>query len=427
MKAKKTKIISANILYLFFDKVYGASASIFFLALLTRYLGPEMFGIWSYVLSFASIAVPLSTLGTNFTVVKKFSSHLDDKEVAGQAFLVRLLASVVTSLVLYSLFVFLGESLLEKQDRYTLAFFLLAITINNLNLTTLYNENKLKNGKTVIARNMGLTLGTIIKVYLIYNNATICQIAAATVLESIIFLIVGHYLTELSIAVKLSIRTLHQSVELARESFPLFLSSIVVIIYLKADIILLKHIVSPEAAGYYAAAARISEMLYAVPVAISTVFFPLILKEINKGAKNTSIRVRFYAIVFYVCLIISVTGFFLSKEIVNIIYGTEFKRSAVLFSIHCLSVLLIGFLTSSSKELIARNKFKLIFYRDLTGLLVNIILNVIFIPKHGALAAAITTVISYFIAAVFSNLFFFQTRQVLKLMLKSPMIIFNRT
>lgn len=426
MKVINTNKISANILYLFFDKAYGAAASIFFLVLLSRYLGPEMFGIWSYVLSFASIAAPLSTAGTNFTIVKRFSLHLKDREVAGQAFLARLLASVVTSLVIYSLFLNLGDSLPEKEERIMLVFFLLAITVNNLNLITLYNENKLKNGKTVIARNIGLTVGTAIKAYLIYNNATISQIAAATILESIIFLTVGHYLTELSIAVKVSLKALRQSVELVKESLPLFFSSIVVIIYLKADIILLKTLVNPEVAGYYAAAARISEMLYAVPVAISTVFFPLILKEISKDPKNTSIRVRFYAIVFYVCLIISLTSFFFSKEIINIIYGPEFKPTADLFSIHCLSVLLIGFLTSSSKELIARNKYKLIFYRDVAGLLVNLTLNIIFIPRYGAQAAALTTVISYSIAAVFSNLFFFQTKQVLKLMLKAPMIIIKR-
>ena len=56
----------------------------------------------------------------------------------------------------------------------------------------------------------------------------------------------------------------------------------------------------------------------------------------------------------------------------------------------------------------------------------NLTLNIIFIPRYGAQAAALTTVISYSIAAVFSNLFFFQTKQVLKLMLKAPMIIIKR-
>jgi PST family polysaccharide transporter len=421
---KELRNISSNILYLFFDKVYGAIISLLFLSILTSYLGPELFGVWSYILSFASIAVPLSTAGTNYTIVKKFSLNQNPADLAKQAFLLRLLASIITTIILALAFV-VTTSKPESQELITLIFFLVGMILNNINLTVLYNESKIKNEKTVLAKNIGLTIGIGIKIFLIYNNASISEIAAVTIIESLIFFLVGYYLTDLKILASFSPRVIADSRKLLKESFPLFLSSVIVIIYLKIDIILLRHFTVLGEVGYYAAAARISEMLYAAPVALSTVFFPIVMREINQKEETKINRIRFYAIVFYLCLFLSISCSLFSPHIIKIIYGSAFYEASQIFSLHCISIMFIGFLTSSSKELIAKNKYKLIFYRDLSGLFSNLVLNIILIPAYGALGAAVSTLISYFIASVLSNLFFSETKQVLILMLKSPLIIFK--
>lgn len=422
---KDFKSVSSNILYLFFDKVYGAFVTLLFLSILTRYLGPELFGVWSYILSFASIAVPLSTMGTNYTIVKFFSINKLPSEVIKQAFLLRLIASVTTSLLLIVVFSLITYKTLNKHETITLLYFLAAFMLNNLNLSVLYNEFRLKNGKTVLARNVGLTVGTFIKIFLIYINSSIAEIAAVTILESVLFFLLGYYLTDLNLEVNFSKKTVSESRRLLASSFPLFLSSVVVILYLKIDIIFLRHFTALEEVGYYAAAARISEMLYAAPVALSTVFFPLILKEINNNIGYNFNRTRLYAIVFYLCLLLSIFCSLFSPIIIRTIYGNSFVETSQIFAIHSISILFIGFLTSSSKELIAKNQYKLIFYRDLTGLFSNLFLNIVLIPKYGALGAAFSTLISYFFASVLSNLFFKETKQVLILMLKSPLIIFK--
>lgn len=200
---KELRNISSNILYLFFDKVYGAIISLFFLSILTSYLGPELFGVWSYILSFASIAVPLSTAGTNYTIVKKFSLNQNPADVAKQAFLLRMMASIITTIILTIAF-FVTTTKQQTQELRVLIFFLVAMTLNNINLTILYNESKIKNEKTVLAKNIGLTIGIGIKIFLIYNNASISEIAAISIIESLIFFLFGYYLTDLNISVSFS-------------------------------------------------------------------------------------------------------------------------------------------------------------------------------------------------------------------------------
>tara|TARA_A200000113_G_scaffold85532_1_gene76165 strand:+ start:1979 stop:3229 length:1251 start_codon:yes stop_codon:yes gene_type:complete len=409
---------------LFFDKVYGAIISLFFLSILTNYLGPELFGVWSYILSFASIAVPLSTAGTNYTIVKKFSLNHNPADVAKQAFLLRMMASIITTIILTIAF-FVTTTKQQTQELTVLIFFLVAMTLNNINLTILYNESKIKNEKTVLAKNIGLTIGIGIKIFLIYNNASISEIAAITIIESLIFFLFGYYLTDLNISVSFSSGVIADSRKLLLESFPLFLSSVIVVVYLKIDIILLRHFTTLGEVGYYAAAARISEMLYAAPVALSTVFFPIIMREIKHNEEKKMNRIRFYATAFYLCLFLCVSCSLFSPYIIKVVYGSAFYEAAQIFSLHCISIVFIGFLTSSSKELIAKDKYKFIFYRDISGLISNLILNIILIPAYGALGAAVSTLISYFIASVLSNLFFSETKKVLILMLKSPLIIFR--
>ncbi|MDB2394180.1 flippase [Flavobacteriaceae bacterium] len=423
---KEPQNISRNIIYLFFDKVYGAIISLLFLSILTSYLGPELFGVWSYILSFASIAVPLSTAGTNYTIVKKFSLNQNPAEVANQAFLLRLLASITTTIILILAFIVITPKTATQEEIITLTFFLAAMILNNINLSVLYNEYKIKNEKNVLAKNIGLTIGTGIKILLIYNNASISEIAVVTILESLIFFLVGYYLTDLHIVANFSKKVFSDSRKLLSESLPLLFSSVVVIIYLKVDIILLRHFAGIEEVGYYAAAARISEMLYAAPVAISTVFFPVIMKEINFNKETKRNRIRFYAIVFYLCLFLSISCSLLSPQIIQVIYGSSFYDASQILSLHSASIIFIGFLTSSSKELIAKNKYKLIFYRDLAGLFSNLLLNFILIPNYGALGAAVSTLISYFFASVLANLFYKEAKQVLVLMLKSPLIILKK-
>lgn len=423
---KELQNISRNIIYLFFDKVYGAIISLLFLSILTSYLGPELFGVWSYILSFASIAVPLSTAGTNYTIVKKFSLDQNPAEVANQAFLLRLLASITTTIILILAFIVITPKTATQEEIITFTFFLAAMILNNINLSVLYNEYKIKNEKNVLAKNIGLTIGTGIKILLIYNNASISEIAVVTILESLIFFLVGYYLTDLHIVANFSKKVFSDSRKLLSESLPLLFSSVVVIIYLKVDIILLRHFAGIEEVGYYAAAARISEMLYAAPVAISTVFFPVIMKEINFNKETKRNRIRFYAIVFYLCLFLSISCSLLSPQIIQVIYGSSFYDASQILSLHCVSIIFIGFLTSSSKELIAKNKYKLIFYRDLAGLFSNLLLNFILIPNYGALGAAVSSLISYFFASVLANLFYKEAKQVLVLMLKSPLIILKK-
>jgi PST family polysaccharide transporter len=83
---------------------------------------------------------------------------------------------------------------------------------------------------------------------------------------------------------------------LLQDSWPLILSGIVIMIYMRIDQVMLGQMVGDESVGVYSVAVKISELWYFVPIAIVNSVFPSIVKAkilVNKfimnGYKNSLI------------------------------------------------------------------------------------------------------------------------------------------
>jgi PST family polysaccharide transporter len=111
-----------------------------------------------------------------------------------------------------------------------------------------------------------------------------------------------------------------------------------------------------------------------------------------------------------------------SGWIVSILYGAEFKEAAPVLAIHLWASIAVFLGVASSQYLLVEQLQKISFYRTLIGVICNIALNLILIPRLGATGAAIATVLSYFIAT-FSVVFFKSTRAHTIYLLMAP---FNR-
>jgi polysaccharide transporter, PST family len=62
---------------------------------------------------------------------------------------------------------------------------------------------------------------------------------------------------------------------------------------------------------------------------------------------------------------------------------------------------------------------KLGFYRTLSGAIANVLINLVLIPRDGAMGAAVATVVSYAISSVFANAFSAKTRPIFLMQMRS--------
>lgn len=398
----------ANTSWLFFEKVLRILVSFAITIFVIRYLGPKDFGLFSYVLSFFILFSPISILGLEHIVVREIVK-LPGKsnELLGTTFFLRAAGALLT------IFLIAVTLLLTGEELSTSVLILLA-SVSSLfqafSVIDYYFRAKVQAKFSAYAFSASVLLSAILKGTLILIKAPLIYFVMAYTAE-FIFLSAG--LIWVYKYNKLKIIDWKFSKELAvsllKDSWPLMLTGIVVIIYMKIDQIMIKHMINEEAVGYYAAAVRICEAWYFIPVVICNSLFPAIVNARNVSLKLYNNRLqKLYDILAWMAIAIAVPVTIFSGSIINILFGSEFSQSAPVLTIYIWAGVAVFLGVASSQYLITENFTKISFIRSLLGMIVNVVLNFILIPEYGIIGAAIATLVSYAVAT-FSILFFKKT------------------
>ena len=178
-------------------------------------------------------------------------------------------------------------------------------------------------------------------------------------------------------------------------SWPLIISGIMVALYMKIDVIMLQNISGIREAGAYATVAQLSEAWNFVPVVIVTSLFPAILNARRDEPERYNKRIQhMYDLMVYLSVPVAAIITFASPLIYKL-YKPEYAYAAPVLSVHIWSGVFVFLGAASGQYLIAENLNKLTFVRTTFGAVVNIVLNLILIPKMGMMGAAIATLEAY--------------------------------
>jgi len=173
------------------------------------------------------------------------------------------------------------------------------------------------------------------------------------------------------------------------------LSNIMAFINYRADTFLVNFFLNPVATGIYTIAVHLAEKLWILSQGVSTVLLPKI-GELNQDANMQTELTTFVARwVFIVTFPAAVIGWICMPFAINLMYGKAFIDSASPFR-----VLLIGIVLGASSRvfanaLAAMGRPELNFYASILIVTINIVFNIILIPKIGIVGAAVATTIAY--------------------------------
>jgi O-antigen/teichoic acid export membrane protein len=160
-----------------------------------------------------------------------------------------------------------------------------------------------------------------------------------------------------------------------------------------------------ESVGYYAVAARLSELWYFIPAIIADTFFPAIINSKNNKIEYQKRIKNLYSLMFYLALIVAIPTTIFGEWFIEILYGIEYIPAVAPLKIHVWSGIFVFIGYVFNKYLIAENYMKIAFYRTMAGAISNIILNLILIPRMGIIGAAIATLLSQAITNYIFDLF----------------------
>ena len=420
--SKAFKRYFTNTSWLLAERIVRLGINLFINLYVIRYLGPEEFGLLSYAISFASIFATISTLGLDNLLIRELVKEPDKRDaLLGSAFTLKIIGAIIS-------FALITIALLFSNDSGYTVILILIIAASTLfqtfNVIDFYFQSQVQAKFSVYVQFTSSVMLMLIKLLMIYLNAPLIWFAVAFTLESFLWAI-GFSAVYKKNHLKIFSWKFNKDIalQLLKDSWPLILSGVVIAVYMKIGQVIVKKLMDDQQVGYYAAAVKLSEAWYFIPMAISTSLFPAIVnaKKVSKELYQDRMQ-KLYDLLAWIAIAIAVPVTFFSDLIVKILLGTEYLPSAPVLTIYIWAGVSTFLGVASSQYLINENLTKLAFYRTLIGMVVNIILNFALIPAYGIVGSAVATLVSYSLAT-FSIGISKNTFLQLKMMLKSIFMI----
>ncbi len=181
------------------------------------------------------------------------------------------------------------------------------------------------------------------------------------------------------------------SKKIVKESFPIFLSSIMVAIYYFSDTIILGLFKPESDVGMYSAANKIF-LLAIVPFGIIVnAFLPSITSNYKKLSTN---YLHYFIFMLLTALVIGIVSFIFANNIIYLIFGKNYLSASIPLKLLSLNIILVGINMAFGEPLTIWGKQKQHLLAVSIGAFTNITLNIIFIPKYSYYGAAFTTLVS---------------------------------
>lgn len=412
--------VLGNSSWLFADKILRMGVGLLVGIWIVRYLGPAQLGLLNYAGAFAGLFGTLATLGLDRIVVQELVKNpARETEILGTAFALKLIGGAI-GLALTMLAILLvrsGEPLMHWLVGICAAGFI----FQSLNVIDFFFQAKVQAKYAVFAANGAFALMTLLKIALLLTSAPLIAFAWAGLGEVVltaIFLVVAYRFN------RRSMRVWRYSSSAAREllkySWPLILSSVAIVIYMRIDQIMIGEMLGDEEVGLFSAAVKISEVWYFIPAAIVSSVVPTLIQSKKQSEALYYARLQtFFTVMVWMAICVALIVTVERERIVSLLFGEQYAASADVLAIHIWGGVFVALIAASGIWFTVENLQIYSFYRTLTGAVVNVSLNLVLIPRYGINAAAFATVVSQCFASFLFDLSNPKTRPIFWMKLKA--------
>ena len=393
---KKYAAVLNNMSWLIFDKLFRMGGGLLVGILVAKYLGPANFGLFNFSFSFVWLFSHIVTLGLDEILLKDLVTKQSSKnKILGTGLIIKIFGGLLAFLLIFFSTLFIKNN----NDAFLSLTLIISVSmiLKNVGVIRLFFESCLKSKYNVIAENFAFIGVSILRLYLVSIKSDVISFAFALIFEVILSSVFLIYFYRKHIG-KFSdfIFEKPMAQNMLKNSWPLILSGISVMIYVKSDQFLLGLLASNYETGIYSVAARISEIWYFIPVAVVASVFPKIIesKRVSRVNYERSLK-HLFRFLIYFSILIAVVMTFISKNIIVLLFGNDYLKSSLPLAIHIWVGIFVFIGIASSKILVLENIQKIYLIQTITGAILNVLLNLYLIPDYGATGASLATLLSY--------------------------------
>jgi O-antigen/teichoic acid export membrane protein len=393
--------LSANAGWLLVERVLNLSVSLGVSILTARYLGPESFGVLNYSVAFAALFGFLPYLGLDTMVTRRLMEEPDAAgELLGTSFALRMSGGIVGA-ALPILFALLSSG--DPLTRLMIAIVALGMLFDATNVVDLWFQSRMESRYAVQARTFASFSGAAMRVALILSGASLVYFAIATVAQQVVQAVALQFMYRRRRQTMRWTWCSRRARELMSKSWPLLLSSLGALIYLKIDQLMLGLMVGNREVGVYSVAARLSEVWWFIPAAAGASILSVLVDSRSAGEDRYREHTqRMYDIMAWGGILIAAAISVAAPPLIGSLYGAEYARAAVILQVHIWTCPVIFMTAVLNRWFLMEDLQILSLTRSLVGAFVNVAANLLLIPRYGGLGAAVATLLSYTAAGYFA-------------------------
>lgn len=384
------KKLATHTLYQIIARVASSGASFLITILIARHFSVAGYGDYAKVTAFVTTFYLLADFGLNTVFLQKEEAAIRFRDL----FYTRLvlsgilvaLVNVLALLLPYNPLTSIGFSPVVKVG---IELFSLTIITESI----LFSAFAVFQRKVVYERFMFATIiGSVVSLSavsgFIFFHLSLLWIFVALVIGAAIEAIFSIAFTEESLF-PLQVHTPFIK-QLMKETLPVTAMLLFNLVYFRADMILLSLFRPSQDVGIYDISYRVFDFLIALPLFLSNVLYPKLIAD-EKNNRNVGSKLMEYEALFFICGIGVAIPFWFGSSLLFTLVKPQFLPAVVPLRLLLLS-LPIFFVTSIQQWVLLakkQQKFLAMVYLALT--VVNILLNLLFIPQYGYVASAIIT------------------------------------
>lgn len=400
---------SANLGWLVVEKVVRLIFAVGVGFWAARYLGPAGYGELSFALAIVGIAMLLAELGLEGVVRRELIQAPESARRLLAAVWGLRLAGAGAAWMLVSLWGWSSGTVRESG-----LLLVLALTLFQpvLWVSDIWFQARLQAKRTVFAQMGGLAVGATVRVVMILQQAPLVAFAWAAVVEMVVVGVLLMWLAHRDgLVLQPGLFERSRALGLLREAWPLLLSGFAVVLYLRLDAVMLRLMAGEAAVGLYAAAVRFTEIWYFVPTALATSLLPSLLRARERGAEDYAERLQIsYDLNAAIAYAIALPLALMAPWVISLAYGPDYAAAAPVLALHIWSVVFVFLGVARGQFLVNEGYTRFYLAATGVGLLINVALNWLLIPRHGAWGAALATVFAQAVAAWVSSFCFAPVR-----------------
>ena len=394
--------VAYNTLVQIASKVAITALGLVAVAILTRYLGQAGYGKYTTIMAFLSFFGIAADLGLTLVTAQMISQPgVDQNKLLNNLFSLRFFSAVFFLVLAPIVVIFLPYSVEVKIGVAITTLSFLFVSLNQI-FVGLF-QNKLRMDKVSIAEVVGRS-ALVIGVFIVsFMNWGLWGAMVATVIANGFSFFFHYYFARKFFKIRFEVdRGIWKTI--FRKSWPLALTIVFNLIYLKADILVLSLVKPQSHVGIYGATYKVIDVVTIIPFMFGGIILPILTSNWvqNNLDHFKKVMQRAFDLMSMLAVPLIVGSQFVAVPLMSLIAGNNFAASGQVLKILILACAFIFIGVMFSHGIVAIDKQKKIIWAYVFTSVTSVIGYILFIPDYSYIGAAWMTVYSEALIGMFA-------------------------